>query len=49
MIAGVGIIGLKWALSEKIGAEVEVEYLPRILPGIDDEIAKMQKILQKWC
>jgi len=42
VVIGVGYIGLElgtvWA---RLGAEVEViEFLPRILPGMDDEIAK---------
>ena len=42
IVIGAGYIGLElgtvWA---RLGAEVEViEFLPRILPGMDDEIAK---------
>ncbi len=50
IIIGAGIIGLEMGtVWRRLGAEVEVvEYLPRILPGIDDEIAKnFMKILQK--
>ena len=50
IVIGAGIIGLEMGtVWRRLGAEVEVvEYLPRILPGIDDEIAKnFMKILQK--
>ncbi len=50
VVIGAGIIGLEMGtVWRRLGAEVEVvEYLPRILPGIDDEIAKnFMKILQK--
>ncbi len=50
LIVGAGIIGLElgsvWA---RLGAEVTVvEYLDRITPGVDEEVAKQfQRILQK--
>lgn len=50
LVVGAGVIGLEigsvWA---RLGAKVTVvEYLDRILPGMDDEIAKQfQRILQK--
>ena len=50
VVIGAGIIGLEMGtVWRRLGAEVEVvEYMPRILPGIDDEIAKnFMKILQK--
>ncbi len=50
IVIGAGIIGLEMGtVWRRLGAKVEVvEYLPRILPGIDDEIAKnFMKILQK--
>jgi len=50
VVIGAGIIGLEMGtVWRRLGAEVEVvEYLPRILPGIDDEIAKnFMKILEK--
>ena len=50
VVIGAGIIGLEMGtVWRRLGAEVEVvEYLPRILPGIDDEIAEnFMKILQK--
>ena len=50
IVIGAGIIGLEMGtVWRRLGAEVEVvEYLPRILPGIDDEIANnFTKILQK--
>ena len=50
IVIGAGIIGLEMGtVWRRLGAEVEVvEYLPRILPGIDDEIANnFMKILQK--
>ena len=50
VVIGAGIIGLEMGtVWRRLGAEVEVvEYLPRILPGIDDEIANnFMKILQK--
>ncbi len=49
-LIGAGYIGLEMAaVWNRLGAEVEViEYLPRILPGMDAEIAKkFQKILEK--
>tara|TARA_B100000927_G_scaffold59114_1_gene45894 strand:+ start:1432 stop:2844 length:1413 start_codon:yes stop_codon:yes gene_type:complete len=50
IVIGAGIIGLEMGtVWRRLGAEVEVvEYLPRILPGIDNEIANnFMKILQK--
>ena len=50
IVIGAGIIGLEMGtVWRRLGAEVEVvEYLPRILTGIDDEIANnFMKILQK--
>ncbi len=50
IVIGAGIIGLEMGtVWRRLGAEVEVvEFLPRILPGIDDEIAdNFMKILQK--
>ncbi len=50
VVIGAGIIGLEMGtVWRRLGAEVEVvEYLPRILPGIDDEIAtNFMKILEK--
>ena len=50
IVIGAGIIGLEMGtVWRRLGAEVEVvEYLPRILPGIDDEIANnFMRILQK--
>ncbi|MDB9998336.1 dihydrolipoyl dehydrogenase [Alphaproteobacteria bacterium] len=50
IIIGGGVIGLEMGtIWRRLGAEVEViEYLPRILPGMDSEIAeKFMKILQK--
>ena len=50
IVIGAGIIGLEMGtVWRRLGAEVEVvEYLPGILPGIDDEIAQnFMKILQK--
>ncbi len=50
VVIGAGVIGLElgsvWA---RLGAKVQViEYLDRILPGMDGEVAKsMQKILEK--
>ena len=50
LVIGAGVIGLElgsvWA---RLGAKVEVvEFLDRILPGMDDEVAKnFQRILQK--
>ena len=50
LVVGAGVIGLEigsvWA---RLGAKVTVvEYLDRILPGMDDEVAKQfQRILQK--
>jgi len=49
-VIGGGVIGLEMGtIWRRLGAEVEViEYLPRILPGMDSEIAeKFMKILQK--
>ncbi|MGH1419508.1 MAG: dihydrolipoyl dehydrogenase [Hyphomicrobiaceae bacterium] len=50
LVVGAGVIGLELgSVWRRLGAEVEVvEFLDRILPGMDDEIAKsFQKILQK--
>ena len=50
IVIGGGVIGLEMGtIWRRLGAEVEViEYLPRILPGMDSEIAeKFMKILQK--
>ena len=49
VVIGAGYIGLElgtvWA---RLGAKVEViEFLPRILPGMDDEIAKNYGYCQK--
>jgi len=49
-VIGGGVIGLEMGtIWRRLGAEVEViEFLPRILPGMDSEIAeKFMKILQK--
>jgi dihydrolipoamide dehydrogenase len=50
IVIGGGVIGLEMGtVWRRLGAEVEViEYLPRILPGMDNEIAdKFMKIMQK--
>ena len=50
ILIGAGYIGLEMgAVWHRLGAEVEVvEYLPRILPGMDSEVAsKFQSILTK--
>jgi len=50
LIVGAGVIGLELgSVWKRLGAEVTVvEYLDRILPGMDDEIAKQfQRILTK--
>jgi dihydrolipoamide dehydrogenase len=50
LIVGAGVIGLELgSVWKRLGAEVEVvEYLDRILPGMDNEIAKQfQRILEK--
>jgi dihydrolipoyl dehydrogenase len=50
LVVGAGVIGLELgSVWRRLGAEVEVvEFLDRILPGMDSEIAKQfQKILQK--
>jgi dihydrolipoamide dehydrogenase len=50
IIIGAGVIGLELgSVWRRLGAEVEViEYLDRILPGMDNEVAKsFQKILEK--
>ncbi|MGD0633163.1 MAG: dihydrolipoyl dehydrogenase [Beijerinckiaceae bacterium] len=50
VIVGAGVIGLELgSVWKRLGAEVEViEYLDRILPGMDNEIAKQfQRILEK--
>ena len=50
IVIGAGVIGLEMGtVWRRLGSEVEViEYLPRILPGMDNEIAeKFLKILQK--
>ena len=50
VVIGAGYIGLEMAtVWRRLGAEVEVvEYLPRILPGMDQEIAtKFKTILEK--
>jgi len=50
VVIGGGVIGLELgSVWRRLGAEVEViEYLDRILPGMDDECAKsFQKILEK--
>ena len=50
IVIGAGIIGLEMGtVWRRLGAEVEVvEFLPRILPGLDGEIANnFMKILQK--
>ncbi len=50
MVIGAGVIGLELgSVWRRLGAKVHVvEYLNRILPGMDDEIAKQfQRIMQK--
>ena len=50
MVIGAGIIGLEMGtVWRRLGSDVEViEYLPRILPGMDNEVAeKFMKILEK--
>ena len=50
IVIGGGVIGLEMGtIWRRLGAEVEIiEFLPRILPGMDSEIAeKFMKILQK--
>ena len=50
VVIGGGVIGLEMGtIWRRLGAEVEIiEFLPRILPGMDNEIAeKFMKILQK--
>ncbi|MDC0548515.1 dihydrolipoyl dehydrogenase [Alphaproteobacteria bacterium] len=50
IIIGAGVIGLEMGtVWRRLGSEVEViEFLPRILPGMDTEVAdKFMKILQK--
>jgi dihydrolipoamide dehydrogenase len=50
IVIGGGVIGLEMGtIWRRLGAEVEIiEFLPRILPGMDNEIAeKFMKILQK--
>ena len=50
VVIGAGVIGLEMGtVWRRLGSEVEViEFLPRILPGMDNEIAnKFMKILQK--
>ena len=50
IVIGGGVIGLEMGtIWRRLGAEVEIiEFLPRILPGMDNEIAeKLMKILQK--
>jgi dihydrolipoamide dehydrogenase len=50
IIIGAGVIGLELgSVWSRLGAEVQViEYLDRILPGMDNEVAKnFQKILEK--
>ena len=50
IVIGAGVIGLELgSVWKRLGAKVTVlEYLPRILPGMDDEIAKeAQKIFSK--
>ena len=50
VLIGAGYIGLEMGtIWKRLGAEVEVvEYLPRILPGMDGEVAqKFQSILEK--
>ena len=50
IVIGGGVIGLEMGtIWRRLGSEVEIiEFLPRILPGMDNEIAeKFMKILQK--
>ncbi len=50
LVVGAGVIGLELgSVWRRLGAEVTVvEFLDRILPGIDDEVAKtFQRILEK--
>ena len=50
IVIGAGVIGLEMGtVWRRLGSEVEVvEYLPRILPGMDNEVAeKFLKIMQK--
>lgn len=50
VVIGAGVIGLELgAVWRRLGAEVEViEYLDRILPGMDEEVAKQsQRLFQK--
>ena len=50
IVIGGGVIGLEMGtIWRRLGADVEIiEFLPRILPGMDNEIAeKFMKILQK--
>jgi dihydrolipoamide dehydrogenase len=50
VVVGAGVIGLELgSVWRRLGAEVTVvEYLDRILPGMDDEVAKQfQRLLQK--
>ena len=50
IVIGAGVIGLEMGtVWRRLGAEVEViEFLPRILPGMDSEIAdKFMKVLKK--
>ena len=50
IVIGGGVIGLEMGtIWRRLGAEVEIiEFLPRILPGMDNEVAeKFMKILQK--
>ena len=50
IVIGAGIIGLEMGtVWRRLGSDVEViEYLPRILPGMDNEVAeKFMKILEK--
>ena len=50
IVIGAGVIGLEMGtVWRRLGSEVEViEYLPRILPGMDNEVAeKFMKILEK--
>ncbi|MEZ4633156.1 MAG: dihydrolipoyl dehydrogenase [Deinococcales bacterium] len=50
VVIGAGVIGLELgSVWQRLGAEVTIlEYLPRILPGMDEEIAKeAQKLFKK--
>ena len=50
LVVGAGVIGLELgSVWRRLGAEVEVvEFLDRILPGIDNEVARQfQRILEK--